>query len=183
MDWYSIVKFLHVLAAVVWLGGGFAMILIAVRAERSGDDEALIFNLRNTAALGNILFMPASLATLVFGLLMAFLWTGFSDLWIIIGLAGAAATFVTGAGFIKPASDRIAALVAREGATPAVLAEGRRLLDIAKFDYAVMLVIVADMVFKPGPSDYAVLGAMAAAVVLAAVLFLLPRRQTGIVAV
>ena len=65
MDWYSIVKFLHVTSAILWLGGGFVLVLLAVRAERSGDPQALMLNIRNTAALGMILFMPASLATLL----------------------------------------------------------------------------------------------------------------------
>jgi len=180
MDWYSIVKFLHIVSAVLWLGGGFVLILLSVRAERSGDADALVLNLRNTAALGNILFMPASLATLLFGILMAWLWTGFTDLWIVIGLVGAGMTFFTGVVFMKPGSERIAALVEKSGVTPAVLAEGRKLLSIAKFDYAVMMVVIADMVLKPGTGDYAILGAMAAVVLVAAALFLLPRREGGI---
>jgi hypothetical protein len=63
-----------------------------------------MLNLRNTAALGNVLFMPASLATLVSGLAMAWFWVGFSDLWVVIGLAGAAATFLTGVLLIKAAA-------------------------------------------------------------------------------
>ena len=35
MDWYSIVKFLHVAFAVVWVGGGFTIMLLAVRADRA----------------------------------------------------------------------------------------------------------------------------------------------------
>ncbi len=177
MDWYSIVKFLHVTSAILWLGGGFVLILLAVRAERSGDASALMLNLKNTAALGAILFMPASLATLVFGILLAWLWTGFSDLWIMIGLAGAASTFLTGVVFIKPVGDRLSAMVARQGVTPTVVQEGRKLLRIAKFDYTVMLVIIADMVLKPTADDPAILGAMGAAVVAGALLFLVPRRE------
>jgi uncharacterized membrane protein len=178
MDWYSIVKFLHVTSAILWLGGGFVLVLLAVRAERSGDPQALMLNIRNTAALGMVLFMPASLATLLTGIMLAALWTGFSDLWIMIGLGGAAATFLTGLLFIKPVGDRLNAMVAQNGVTPAVLEEGRKLLRIAKFDYTVMIVIIADMVLKPTASDPAILGAMGALIVAGALLFLVPRRET-----
>jgi uncharacterized membrane protein len=179
MDWYSIVKFLHVAAAVIWLGGGFMLIVLSTRAERAGDRVAMMQNLGNMAALGNTLFMPASMATLVTGLTLAFVWIGFSDLWIVIALAGAASTFLTGVLFLKPVGDRIAAMVAKDGLTPAAIAEGAKLLRIGKFDYTVMLVIIADMVIKPSWGDHAVIGAMAATVVLGALLFLGPRRESG----
>ncbi|MGE0500918.1 MAG: DUF2269 family protein [Rhizobiaceae bacterium] len=176
MDWYSIVKFLHVAAAVIWLGGGFMLIVLSTRAERAGDGAAMMHNLANMAALGNILFMPASMATLATGLALAFIWIGFTDLWIMIALAGAASTFLTGVLFLKPVGDRIAAMVAKDGMTPAAVAEGAKLLRIGKFDYTVMVVIIADMVIKPSWGDQAVIGAMAATVVLGALIFLGPRR-------
>jgi len=178
MDWYSIVKLVHVTSAILWLGGGFVVILVSVRAQRSGDPHSLLVNMRNTASLGTILFMPASLATLATGILLAALWIGFSDLWIMIGLAGAASTFLTGVLFLKPVGDRLTAMVAKDGVTPAVIEEGGRLLRIAKFDYTVMLVIIADMVLKPTASDPAILGAMGALIVAGALLFLVPRRET-----
>ncbi|HTV70682.1 MAG TPA: DUF2269 family protein [Rhizobiaceae bacterium] len=178
MDWYSIVKFAHVFAAILWLGGGFTILIMGALAERSGPD-AMLANLKTTNALGLLLFMPASLATLITGLVMATVWTGFSDLWIIIGMAGAAWTFVTGAFFIKPVGEKIQALVETEGMSPAVLEMGRRLTRVARFDYAVMVVIIADMVMKPGWGDYAILGAMAAWLILAAVYLNLPRSEHG----
>lgn len=177
LDWYSIVKFLHVTSAIVWLGGGFVLILVAIRAERSGDLQGMAMTLRNSAVLGSILFVPASLATLVSGLILAILWIGFSELWIMIGLAGAASTFLTGVLVLKPVNDRLAAMVEKNGFTPAVLDEGRKLLRICKFDYTVMLVIIADMVLKPTASDPAILGAMGAVIVAGALLFLVPRRE------
>jgi uncharacterized membrane protein len=176
LDWYSIVKFLHITAAIVWLGGGFLIIIMGIRAQRSGDPQQLMYHLRNTAALGAILFMPASMLTLVFGLILSWLWTGFSDLWIIIGLVGAGMTFLTGALLIKPIGDRIAVMMEKDGITPAVQLEGNKLLRIAKFDYTVMFVVIADMVLKPSESDPAILGAMAAIIVVGALMFLVPWR-------
>lgn len=166
MDWYSLVKFLHVIAAVIWVGGGFALMLLAVRADRAGDTGGMLQAMRSVGELGNRLFAPASLVTLALGLVMCWFWVGFGDLWIMIGLAGYVTTFLIGTLVFKPTADRMAAIIARDGVTPAALHQGRRILKVARFDYAMMLIIVADMVLKPMPSDLPILLAMAAVFVV-----------------
>lgn len=166
MDFYSLVKFLHVVASILWVGGGFVLILLAVRAERAGNVDGMLQSMRAVGELGNRLFAPMSMATLVLGLIMCWFWVGFRDLWVMIGLAGYATTFLIGTRIFKPTADRMAGMIARDGVTPAVLEQGRRILRVARFDYAVMLVIIAAMVLKPTLSDLPVLAGMA--VVLAA---------------
>jgi uncharacterized membrane protein len=175
MDWYALTKLAHVVTAIVWVGGGFMLVLSGILAERADDRAAMVANLRNTAKLGNLVFMPASLLTLVFGLVLCWFWAGFSDAWIIVGLAGYASAFAVGAGFMKPTSDRLMAAIAAGGLDDAAMVTGRRMLQIARFDYTVMLVVIAAMVLKPGLDDIAVLVAMAALAVAGAVLFLVPR--------
>ena len=166
MDFYSLVKFLHIVASVLWAGGGFALILLAIRADRAGNVDGMLQAMRSIGELGNRLFAPMSLVTLVLGLIMCWFWVGFGDLWIMIGLAGYATTFLIGVRIFQPTADRMAEMIARDGVTPAALEQGRHILKVARFDYAVMLVVIADMVFKPTLSDGSVLAAMA--VVLAA---------------
>jgi uncharacterized membrane protein len=181
MDWYTILKFLHVVTATVWVGGGFLLVMVAIRAERADDREATLANMRNTGALGNVIFMPAALLTLVSGLLMCWFWVGFTDLWILVGLGGYATTFVIGAGIMKPTSDRLTAIVAQEGGLNApALAIGRRMLQIAKFDYTVMLIVIAAMVLKPAADDFVIIGAMAGMLIAGVVLFLIPRREPAL---
>ncbi|MDP3898209.1 MAG: DUF2269 family protein [Mesorhizobium sp.] len=179
MDWYSIVKFLHVVSAIVWLGGGFMLMLLAVRADRAGDTSGTMQAMHATGELGGKLMVPSSLLTLLSGLVMCSFWVGFSDLWIIIGLAGYTATFLVGTLIFKPTADRMAALVARDGLTPGALAEGRRIMSVARFDYTVMLIIVADMVLKPTVADIAILTAMAAVLLAGVGLTLGGLRQSG----
>jgi uncharacterized membrane protein len=162
MDWYSLVKFLHVVAAVVWVGGGFALALLALRAERASNVEAMLVAMRATGELGNRLFAPMSLLTLAFGLVLCWFWVGFSDLWILIGLAGYFTTFTIGMTVFGPTAAKMAALIAQEGVTPGALALGQRMLRFARIDYSVMLVIVADMVLKPTAKDLGILLGMAA---------------------
>jgi uncharacterized membrane protein len=161
MDWYSLVKFLHVASAVVWVGGGFALALLALRGERANNIEAMLVAMRATGELGNRLFAPMSMLTFAFGFILCWFWVGFSDLWIVIGLAGYLTTFTVGMTVFKPTADRMAGMIAAEGITPRVLELGQRMLRFARLDYSVMLVIVADMVLKPTAADVVVLGAMA----------------------
>jgi len=53
--------------------------------------------------------------------------------------------------FIGPTSARVAAAVEEKGMdSPEVASQMDRLLTIARIDYVVLLLILADMVFKPG---------------------------------
>ena len=60
-------------------------------------------------------------------------------------------------------------IIARDGMTPAVLDVGRRILRVARFDYTVMLIVVADMVLKPTSGDTGILAAMVVLLVIGAV--------------
>lgn len=175
MDWYALTKFAHVVFAIVWVGGGFMLVLSGILAERADDRAAMVANLRNTARLGNVVFLPASLLTLVSGLVMCWFWAGFGEAWILVGLAGYASAFVVGAAVMKPTSDRLLAAIAAGGLDDTAMAAGRRMLRIARFDYTVMLVTISAMVLKPTMHDVAVLAAMAALLAAGAVLFLVPR--------
>ena len=58
-----------------------------------------------------------SMLTLLFGLIMCGFWVGFSDLWVLIGLAGFTMTFLIGMFIFKPTADRMAGMIARDGVT------------------------------------------------------------------
>jgi uncharacterized membrane protein len=159
MTRYELLLFLHVAAAIVWLGAGMVIQFFALRAERSRNAVEIHRVASEAEWLAMRLFVPASLAVLVFGLALVFdgPW-GFDQLWIVLGLVGFATTFVTGLFLIKPVSDKIAAQAERDGGlTPGTLVEVERLLTKARSDYVVLLLVIADMVIKPTGDDVAVL--------------------------
>jgi len=174
MDWYTIFKFLHIVAALAWVGGGMTMLAQSLFAIRDRGELETLRALDAIGSMGKRWFIPASLLTVIFGVVMTSLAGLWSELWILLGLAGFASTFFTGLLVFEPMAKRVRDLVAAGRESEAVDV-GRALLRIAKFDYAVMFVVVADMVLKPYWTDYATLGAMAATVVVAAALFLVPR--------
>jgi hypothetical protein len=177
MDVYTIFKFLHVMAALAWVGGGMTLLVSSILAVRDHGELAAIRAGGTTAALGKRWFMPASLLTLVFGAVTTTLGGFWGELWVIVGLAGAATTFLTGLLFVERLGRRMGALMA-EGRESEAVATGRTLLRVGKFDYTVMFLIVADMVLKPDWSDYATLTTMALVLAAGAFAFLvLPARE------
>ena len=176
MDWYAIFKFLHVAAAVCWVGGGVVLMYQAVLAARAKDDDAQMVVVKQTAGLAMNWFIPASMGTLVFGAVTATLGNMWSDAWVILGLLGFAATFVTGNFVIRPTADAIAA-AETAGRRAEALAGGKKLMQVAKFDYVMLFTVIADMVFKPQWSDIVLLVVMAVVIAAGFAVFLLPALQ------
>lgn len=151
---YNTLKFLHVLAAITWVGSGIYSQVLATRVLRENDPGHMGVVARDIGIMAKVLFMPASIAVLVFGItLVAYspAWN-FGQTWVLIGLGGIAATIITGAGFLGPESERLGKL-AGEGHTaaePDVQRRIRKIVGIARIDLVVLIVVVAVMVFKPG---------------------------------
>lgn len=166
MTWYELLLFLHIVAAIVWLGSGLFLQILATRAERANDAEGLRRVAADSAALSEKLFIPASLATLIFGVLLVIdgPWT-FDTLWIVLGLVGYLGTFLTGVLVMKPGSENLAALMEREGMSVPAEIEIRKLLTKARVDTIVLYLVVAVMALKPTGDDVGILVALAAIVV------------------
>jgi uncharacterized membrane protein len=168
MDRYELFLFVHIVAAIIWLGAGLLIQVQALRAERARDDEGLRRIAEDSVQLSNILFIPASLTVLVFGLLMVIdgPWS-FGFLWVSLGLVGYLATFLTGVLLMKPGAEKISALIERDGGvSPQATIETRKLLAKGRIDTVVLYLVVAIMVLKPAGDDVGVLAVMAAVVLL-----------------
>jgi hypothetical protein len=100
----------------------------------------------------------------------------FDQLWVLLGLAGYAVTFLTGFLMIRPESERIGADLARDGMTPAVAAQIGRLFTRMRIDYTVIGLVVADMTLKPTGDDLLTLLLMAAALAIVVALVLRSER-------
>jgi uncharacterized membrane protein len=143
----------HILAAIAWVGGAISMQVVGARLVKAETAEAVAAYARAAEWLAPRLFMPASLAVLGFGIAMVSMNEAWSirQLWIILGLAGIAISGIGGAMFFGPQSRRIADAVRTEGAESArAQALIRRIFVVGRFDVLLLLLIVADMVLKPG---------------------------------
>lgn len=177
MDWYVVLKFFHVASAVIWIGGAFIMVVLTSRSDRAGDGAATVACVRQVAWAAERVYVPASVSTLVFGLLLAWLGELWSSLWVILGLAGVAATMLLGIFVLSPLARKAEAGFTASGPAPDVVATCQRILTIAKFDTVLLFVVIADMVLKPEPSDWAVLLIMALAIAAAAFAWMVPARS------
>jgi uncharacterized membrane protein len=179
MDWYNLFKFLHVASAVIWIGGAFVMIVLGARADRAKNDSEIVGVVRQVAWAAERIYVPSSISTLVFGLIVAGIGNLWGNLWVILGLVGVVATIALGVLVLTPRAKTVEAGYAASGVTPATVAVCREILTIAKFDAVLLFTVIADMVLKPQPSDWGILAVMAIVLVAAAALWLTPafRRQ------
>lgn len=148
---YNVYKMLHVVAALVWVGGGVMIAILAFLMERENDARGLASLGRLADYLSTRLFIPSALAVLVFGIAMMIKGDlDWGQFWVIVGLLGFAATFVTGIAFLTPQTKKLAAL-AEEHGPENVMAQAalKRLLVIVRFDVAMLVIVVADMAAKP----------------------------------
>jgi uncharacterized membrane protein len=179
---YELLVFLHVSCAIVWLGAGLLLSVFELKAERAHDLAALARLGPDNEWLAPRLFIPASLLTLVFGLLLVAdgPWT-LSTLWIDLGLAGFALTFATGIGILKPTAEKLKAVSMRDGpGSPEAARLGHRLAVVSRLDLVVLFAVVAVMASKPASGDAGTLAALAIGIVAAwAVLGWLSRAKPG----
>lgn len=112
--YYDTLKFLHVLAAIAWLGSGIYAQALATMVRGEHDPARLAMVARDIGRLGQRLITPAALAVIVFAvwLVAADPFLNFTDRWIEFGILGYLLTVITGAGFLGPESARLAKLSA-----------------------------------------------------------------------
>jgi uncharacterized membrane protein len=150
-SWYFTFKAVHVGFAVIWIGGGFLLTALGVIAERQNDADGLAAVAKQAALVGEKLFSPASGIVLAAGIAMMINvdW-GWNHFWVVFGLIGFASTFVTGIGFLAPRAKKLHELMQTVGPTAAESqAAIKEIMLIARFDVAVLLLVVVDMVVKP----------------------------------
>jgi uncharacterized membrane protein len=148
---YVILKSLHVLAAVTWVGGAIAVNVLGTRISKSNQPAVMARFAGEAEWVGTHVFLPSSLALLGLGIWMVATsaWN-FSDLWVELGILGIVITVITGAGVIGPAAKKLGALIdERGGEDPEVQQQIARVLRISRIDLVVLVLVVVDMVVKP----------------------------------
>jgi uncharacterized membrane protein len=150
-NWYALFKAIHVTFALIWVGGGVLLVILALRAERTHDAEDLVTIVRQAIFAGERIFAPSGLIVFLMGIAMMINtdW-GWGKFWVVIGLIGYAVSFITGIAVLAPHARKVSAALAERGPSdPTTVALVNRILLIARVDVAVLLIVVLDMVTKP----------------------------------
>ena len=148
---YVILKTLHVIAAVTWVGGAIGQNLMATRLLKTKSGPVMAGFAKEAEWIGMHVFLPSSVVLLGLGIWMVATeaWN-FTDLWVELGILGIVITVITGAAVIGPASKKVGELIESKGPDdPEIQSQIARLLKVARIDLVVLVLVVIDMVAKP----------------------------------
>jgi uncharacterized membrane protein len=153
LTWYEWFKAGHVLAAVLWVGGGATLSLYAFLTQRQDDPAEMASLARKAALLGQRVYAPLSVLVLAFGFgLMEngqSPWT-YDQFFVIFALAGWGASAALGTFFLGPEAGRLGKLMpARPADDPEIQSRIRRILLLARLDSLILLAVVFVMTAKP----------------------------------
>lgn len=149
---YQFYLTVHILAAIVWVGGAAITQVYAVRAQATGDPERVAGFASDAEFAGRTMFAPSAVVLVIFGFLLIHegSW-GYGSGWIDVALAVWIASFVVGIGFLGPESGRIGRLIEERGVSaPEVRRRIDRIFLISRIELLFLLIVVVDMVTKPG---------------------------------
>jgi uncharacterized membrane protein len=149
---YKWLLFLHIVAAMVWVGGLVALTAFATHALRSGEREPVARFVGSLRVVGPFALAPASALVLALGVWMVIdssAWD-FGQTWIWLALAILAAAVLVGAVFVSR-SALAAERALKAGDHAEAMDQLRRWSWGIRLILLLLLVATWDMVFKPGP--------------------------------
>ena len=150
MTWYEFWLFLHVTAAIAWVGGAGAIQVFGVLTKRAADPAKTAFFVGNVAWTVMRVFLPASVLVFVAG--VGLTETGswdWGEPFIVLGIVLWAAVSLVAFGYLAQAMRRAGAQLASEGPSPALGLRLRTLVWLSRGLLAVLVVIVFLMTVKP----------------------------------
>ena len=152
MSWYELLLALHILAAGLWFGSGVTLTVISYQLV---DADPPAFG-RFAAAAGNWAGRAhpgAALVILLAGFgMVADADLSLGELWITLALVGWVALMALGGGVVSPAGRRLNDAYERSGgtATEETRSAAERLLLVMRIEIVLVLLVIVDMVVKPG---------------------------------
>ena len=103
---YQVLLYVHIICAVIWVGGAFFSQLLALRVERSTDPADLPKLGRNLEFLGLRVFLPASILLFLAGAAMVAQQWGFGQTWVAVSMGLWLLSVIAGAIYIGPRTRR-----------------------------------------------------------------------------
>ncbi len=149
---YELYLAVHIVCAVLWVGGGVSVHILGRWVAKSDDAERLVAFNRDAVKLSNVFYAPLALVLIVAGvLLVEEVGYSYGDLWITLGFVGWLFSLALGLAFYPQQSRKIDAAVAAEGPLSQTAQAGiNRILLVNSIEITVLVLVVIDMAVKPG---------------------------------
>jgi hypothetical protein len=153
---YSSILFIHVFAALIWLGGGIVMEFLHIRMGPNASNKELKEFFALSTWISPRLFVPAALTTLITGILVVAVGEPrFSDFAVSYALGAVLVAIGLGALGIGPTVKKLETLIDDPSADPAMIhGLKRRLRLVTNFDLAILISILFDVVTDPKWDSY-----------------------------
>jgi len=151
MSWYELWLFLHVTAAMVWIGGATAIQIFGILTKRAADPAKSAFFAANASFAVMRVFLPSALVVLVagFGLAETGHWD-YGEPFVALGLVLWGLVALVAFGYLGRAMGAAGRRLAAEGPSPALGLHMRNLVWLSRGLLGVLVVIVFLMTVKPG---------------------------------
>jgi uncharacterized membrane protein len=151
MTWRELWLFLHVTAAMVWVGGAAAIQVFGILTKRAADPAKSAFFAKNVSWTVQRVFLPAALVVLAagVGLTIEGDWD-WGEPFIVYGLLAWAAVSLVAFGYVGRAIGSAAAQLESQGPSPALALRLRNLVWLSRVLLVVLLTIVFMMSTKLG---------------------------------
>ncbi len=151
MSWFEFLLFVHILAAVVWVGGAVAIQGFGILTAGAGDPAKSAFFAQNVSKLVMRVFFPAALIVLLAGIGLVeeagWEWDEEFVMWgLILWIVVATIAF----GFLGRAMGAAGRQLEAEGPSPELGGRMRKLLYTSRALLLVLVVIIFLMTVKPG---------------------------------
>jgi uncharacterized membrane protein len=151
MTWREFWLFLHVTAAMVWIGGAVAIQVFGILTKRAADPAKSAFFATNVSWMVFRVLLPASIVVLIagIGLKVEGHWA-WSEPFIVYGLVFWALVSLVAFGYLGGAIGRAGAQLAAEGPSPALGLRMRNLVWLSRVLLLILLSIVFMMTVRLG---------------------------------
>ena len=142
----------HILAAATWIGAALALQVIAAHMRSSTPDAVTDRFAIDAETVGKALFAPSAVVLVITGvILVAHEQLGWTRAWLLLGFGAVLIAGAVGGAFLIPEGRRLAKLARTPGHDSAeIRRRARRRFLVARVDLLVLILGVADMVFRPG---------------------------------
>lgn len=151
MSLFKLYLLLHILGVVVWMGAGLVMALLSRRVTNQGKTDKMLELAETLEWLTPRTFIPASIITLISGVLMVYASERIliTDLWIILSFVGVMLSMILGGGVIGSLNRQILLLKNNKDKEKKCTALYSRLIFFLQLDLIIIFLVLIDMIVKP----------------------------------